>query len=299
MQGNSAGAYGSFGLPPNPPMLTLLPPKVGPYPYKMSYQSESSEKDFITRLRMNWAHYYFLAGLAIFSAPVTAALQLSRDASVRYWVGDCGEYALLIPGFLVIFHVFNCAVGEPRMFSLIFTSVIPAIILVVISLIHLHRTYAAADLLVSKDCTTLDRQRDTQRSWRAAAEIFERCLNRTVAEHHISFNEGLKLVKLQDCIEYKVRDPDIWAAHRGTWRYLKRMEEEHECSGWCVHSVPLWSSMGTKDACAITAGNFLTHRVNAVGHRMLAYSLVVGIGSILAIMLAGRLARRRGREWTV
>mmetsp|Transcript_102812 Transcript_102812/g.299883 ORF Transcript_102812/g.299883 Transcript_102812/m.299883 type:complete len:336 (+) Transcript_102812:113-1120(+) len=276
---------------------TLLPQKVGvQLPER---DAGEAEEQLARRLRRNWPHYYMLACLALFSAPVTAALHLAEDASVSFWVGDWGFYAVVVPWLLALFHVVNVRVGEPRMIAVICTTVVPAIVLGVIANIHLNLSGEFAHRLIAKDCVTWREKRGLQASWTAAAGLYERCVNRTVAEHGLSLGDGLEVLRLQDCNEYVVQDPDVWAEHRKGWEYLRRLEEEHECAGWCYHAVPLWSFQGTKDACAITAGNVLIQRVDVVASRMLSYSVAVGIVAILGIMLYGREMRRRGFEWSL
>lgn len=299
VQASGATSYGTL-----PPYKSALAGEIrmlvqGKADKNFAVEGSGDQEILFQQLRRHWPHYYTLACLALFSAPVTAALHLARDASVHFWVGNIGFCAFAIPWLLALVHVFNVKVREARMIPVICSTVIPAIILGVIANVHMHWSGQISHRLISKDCTTWQTKRNIQKSWVVAAGLYERCVNRTTAEHQLKFSDGLQFLRLQDCSEFDVQAPDIWAAHRPAWAYLRRMEEDHECSGWCFHSAPLWSFQATKDACAITAGNVMTNRVDIVSQRMLAYALVVGIISILSIMQYGHELRKRGVEWSL
>jgi len=294
----SYGGLPGIAAPPAQQILTAPHPSKARRPVEEFFAEDGGgDLNLMRQLRKHWPHYYTLACLALFSAPVTAVLHLAEDASVEFWIGNWGYAALLVPWLLALCHLYNSQVGELRMLPVIYSTVVPCIVLGVIANVHIALSTGYALQLLSKDCTTWKGKRDLQSSWTQAATLYERCVNRTTAEHGLRFVDGLAFIRLQDCAEYAVQTPDIWAGQRESWRYLQRMELEHECSGWCYHTVALWSFQGTKDACSVTAGNVMIERVKWVSHRHLCYALVSGLTCIFAIMAYGSRMRAKGREW--
>merc|ERR1719284_150855 len=90
-----------------------------------------------------------------------------------------------------------------------------------------------ADQLFSVDCDTFTGKRELQRSWDAAKELFEKCLQdtvrRTASDSNLTLEAATRLYRIQDCEEY----PNQHYLHKTDWEYLWYLEEEHSCAGWC------------------------------------------------------------------
>lgn len=246
-----------------------------------------------------WPHAFTLSVLAVYGAPILAFCNLSRDASVQFWVGPLGMSTLAIPVLLVVCHMVHLRLGMPREGPVISTAVLPAVMLLILGNLHLVMSSGLGAVLVSKDCTTFQAKQDVQHSWRVAAQLYETCINRTVRANHVPFAEGLKLVRLPDCAEYKVKDngEDPHEEFRERWEYLRLVEEQYACAGWCWEAVPMWTTQRVKDACSYASGLVLKQRVRFVASRVIAYSVIVGAVFITGIVQFGAHIRRRGEDW--
>lgn len=253
----------------------------------------------------SWHHYrnlwptYFL--LAIFTAvgvPIITSIQLARDPSVQYWIGRHGYVALLLPPYLLFLNGMLMRRG-PKMIPIILSTMAPFLYVVVGGKFHLDKASVVAEMLYSSDCTTFVPKQDIHRSWVAAARIYEKCIERITAESGLNHTEGLKLYRLQECKEY-IPEPgqeDIHAKHRTAWQYLRMLEEDHSCCGWCWETRPLWTFGEVRDACSAAAGKILMTKAVGLSNNMYYYGLACVIVSGAGVAFMGHEIRKGGNEW--
>lgn len=246
-----------------------------------------------------WPHGFTLAILACYGVPTVEAVRLAREPSVQYWVGWLGYLALAIPVLLALAHGVHLRMGRPAEIPVIITTVVPAILLNLIATEHLAVSGNIGAILVSKDCMTHMVKQEVQHSWKVAANLYEGCVNRTTKEHKLPFSEGLRVLRLQDCAEvFAIVDgKDPFEEHRERWQYLRSMEEQYACSGWCWESAPLWTFQAVKDSCAATSGMVLLHRVGIVSSQIQCIAVLLGTVFALCTALLGVRLRRGGGSW--
>jgi len=229
-----------------------------------------------------WPHYFTLALLAVFGAPVISGVHLASEASVSYWIGSWGFLAMAIPWYLALLHAVHQNRGAPKLVPVLFGSVVPAVVLFVVANVHLTATGIVANMLMSDDCTTHPKKQEIHHSWVIAAGLYEQCVNRTSAAKGLSYEQGLSQYRLQDCDEFQPQQPDPWASHREEWAYLRGLEEEHLCSGWCWSSRPLWTyTEDANDPCSAVAGAVLMNKVKPTAIQMMVVSLVGVLASAI------------------
>lgn len=246
-----------------------------------------------------WPHYFTLALLTSFGGPVISGIHLASEPSVAYWIGPWGYIAMAVPCYLALCHAMHQYLGGPKLVPVLLGSVIPAVVLFVVANVHLSATGIVANMLMSDDCTTYPMKQHIHHSWGVAAGLYEQCVNRTAAAKDISYEQGLSNYRLQDCEEYQHRDPDPWSAHRESWTYLRGLEEEHLCSGWCWPSRPLWTyAEDANDACSAVAGAVLMNKVKPTAIQMMVVSLVgVLVAAIGMADYSRRIRHETGLEW--
>lgn len=250
-------------------------------------------------LSAHWPHYFTLFMLTVFGAPIIAAFHLAQDESIEYWVGATGLLPLAIPFYLALCHILHLR-GHPKLLPIVASSVVPSILLFVVGNSHIRVTGIMVDMLMSTDCTTFAMKQDLHRSWMVAAALYDDCVNRTALEKGISYEEGLQLWRLHEFEEYGVdvgSDEDVYAQHRPKWEYLRRMEENHLCAGWCWHSRPLWAFGEVRDSCSSTAGALLRSKVTPLASRIMTFSALTFFVAVFAIMYLGANIRRYGDDW--
>jgi len=231
-----------------------------------------------------WPHFYTAACLAVYGMPAITLAHLARVPSVNYWIGPDGYYAPLIPAGILLLHVVHERIGKPRLIPVIFSSVVPALILFAMANKHLLETKAQAGMLLSKDCRTFPLKGDVHRSWVIATQVFSGCINRTARQLERPAADVYKITRFQECLEWTPRQDDPWAEHRRAWAYLRSLEEDHACSGWCWPAPATWAYGPVKDACSVSAGAELLEKIYPVTIRLLIFSAIAGTISVLGIL---------------
>lgn len=252
-----------------------------------------------------WAAGFLLLCLAIFGAPMLAIFRLAREPSVQYWVGPWGYLTGVIPVLMAVSYYVHVSAHRPRLIPVVFSTVIPSIILIAIANIHLSCTSAVANMLVSSDCVTYKEKNTIQSAWLIADRLYDECLNRTATQHGLSYQEGLKLFRFNECLEYQAsytenedaKTFDEYADHRPIWEFLRGLEQQESCGGWCEEARPLWTFQETKDSCSLACGAGLVNKVKPVAVQLLTYSFLVLILSIVGIRYIGKELHKHGMEW--
>lgn len=247
----------------------------------------SAVKNVVNREKMAfslWPHCYTAACLSVYGFPCITLRHLAEDESVEYWIGPYGFYAPLIPVFILAMHAVHLKRGRPELIPVICSCVLPAVLLFGIANQHLLSTNSRAQMLLSKDCRTFPLKGEVHRSWVVATEVFSGCVNRTALEWQRTPASVRDIRRFQDCREWVPEKVDPWAEHRRSWEYLRSLEEEHSCSGWCWPSAPIWTYEKPKDACSVSAGAVLKAKVTPVATRMLFYAGIAGAVAILGIL---------------
>lgn len=251
----------------------------------------TSESAAVSTLINNlWPHAFTMAGFAIFGAPVIFGVHLAQDASVKFWIGPFGWITLVIPFLIVVCHLVHLKVGRPNQLALIFSTVIPATILLIVANIHLMGMKVIGSQLASTDCINYRDKLDVERAWGAAAVLYRECLTRTADENKIRFEDGMQIFRLPECEEYHAQ-PDKYAEYRDTWNYLQSLEEEQQCSGWCQESTPIWTFNAVTDSCSYAAGTVLKVKIASQASRMLAYSTLAMVLSVGGVAFIGSHVR--------
>mmetsp|Transcript_125300 Transcript_125300/g.227983 ORF Transcript_125300/g.227983 Transcript_125300/m.227983 type:complete len:443 (-) Transcript_125300:76-1404(-) len=272
-------------------------------------------------------HLFTLAWGAIFCAPVAIALGLAKDATVQYWVGPIGLFALLVPFFLTVGYVYHVRSGRLRLMGMIISSIVPAIMLGFVGQAHLwSTTKVLTDLLYSHDCVTYAPKTIVQRAWKVADTILDECIAERAAKFeakedlfgggskHMRKGEAVNVptrdimkVTVEDCKRYAAAfhcstfwgSRDHICAHITTkgerlvdfvpeWTYLKRLEAEQQCSGWCTYERPVWTLGETKDSCTVTSAEVIRSKVRPMAFMLVIVSFLIFLASWISICIAQR-----------
>jgi len=254
--------------------------------------------DTMNPLTAPFPTYFTGAMLALFSSPIISGMHLASDESVAYWVGSWGYLAALIPVLLIAAHAAHSRLGKLGLLPVVFSTIVPAFVGMMIANVHVMRISGISGQLVSSDCTTWVRKQEMQNAWKAAEKLYDGCINSTVTRHGLTMEDGYRLFRIQECTEYAPGPIDAHAKYRAQWDYLMYLEADTQCAGWCTEGRALWTfEKGGRDPCAAAAGAALGDKVKPVVSRMLAYSTLILLLSAIGVGVAGKVLRERGDDW--
>lgn len=332
----------SLPMPPSPPRTERLPrlPMESPSNQLLPPRIEHAMKRSPVEWRFfpsSWAHtayptafvyvhFFALACLAMFSAPVAICLLLATDANVQYWLGYWAFVALVVPFLVLLGYAIHLRRGRLALCPIVTSTLIPSVLLLCIGLVHLCEMHGALPhSLISHDCNTYGPKYEVEQAWRNASSLYAECRARyeepgrgfrpfrfeecegyqmasrgcdgvevDVGDHpmwRIAVRDVHGLFRTGDVAASAVVGPcgmlDIFAQHRNAWTYLRRLELEEHCSGWCQEAAsPLWTSQEAKDSCSAAASQVITQKIRPMSWKLVELSLVALLLSVVGI---GRL----------
>eukprot|EP00927_Polykrikos_kofoidii_P015819 TRINITY_DN17084_c0_g1_i1.p1 TRINITY_DN17084_c0_g1~~TRINITY_DN17084_c0_g1_i1.p1 ORF type:complete len:305 (+),score=37.88 TRINITY_DN17084_c0_g1_i1:92-916(+) len=248
-----------------------------------------------------WPTFFTTFVLACVIPPVIESIRLTQDPTVRYHIGVVGYASLLAPVCILACHIWLVRLGSPKRSPVLVATLVPCVIFFWVGTVHSKAGKAVSSVLQTRDCTDDNLKLTLQHSWYAAAEFYEGLVNKSAASRGISFVDGLKMWRLQQFEAYSHgigTANDRFGEYRKDWEFLRSMEEAHLCAGWCWFSRPIWTFQEVHDACSFTAAAVLNHQVGSIAPKLVMYSQVLIVASVLFIVVAGKELENRGIDWT-
>jgi hypothetical protein len=238
-----------------------------------------------------WHEYFTWGCLVVYGPPTLVTMRIAADASVAYWAGLSGWLVLFVPALIFLWRAVLSSFDAPRVATVLPSSLAPALLLAWLAELYMSTADELAPRLMSTDCVTFPAKLEVQRSWEAAERIHRRCVE------HISEASGLSpaAVRLQDCVEFAdliTSDVDTWEEHHATWDYLRELEEDSACSGWCYHARPLWTRERTKDPCSVVVGAALEYKVKSAATQVMVFCCVVTVAVFACVALLRKLVQK-------
>lgn len=231
----------------------------------------------------------------LFLLPTYLTMKNDLHPIAAYWSSGLVWILLVIPTIIVGVHYVHVRKGGPHKVAVIVGIVVPSVLLLLFSNHQLAWALDRHDKLFSVDCDSFHGKRKLQQSWDAASMLLEKCYNETVTMHDSGLTvERLRSTfRIQDCDEYKIQLRHNYA----DWTYLKMLEENFYCSGWCGFAPQIWANSVSKDSCAMVASVFFEDNVHhhslEVCFMMVAAVLICAV----ALVFLGPILREKGYDW--
>merc|ERR1719188_2317343 len=115
----------------------------------------------------------------------------------------------------------------------------------------------------------------------------------------------METFRIQDCEEYQSALTGLTAggtrayeeSHIQDWTYLRRLEEDHFCAGWCYHAQQLWSSKMNKDSCSVAVSHIYGGYVRPHASQVCCLMLVALGATAMMLIMLGPVLRRHSLDW--
>lgn len=251
---------------------------------------------FMQRTRGLFPTLYSILMLAIFGSPVMTGIRLGMDPTVLYWIGWHSWLILLVPFFVVCSHVAHVLIGRPEFVTMIFSSVIPAIIVIFTGITIMATSSTASYRLLSSDCTTFNDKYNLNNAYKEAEIVYERCVTRLASSEGAKVEDVQQSLVVQDCDEFW----ELEGRWYNEWAYIAEMEETQACSGWCEQpTMKLFTTKhrGRPDSCSKVAGHILQGRVHWNAVRMLTIGCLDLVVAVIAIVVINEFMINRDLKW--
>lgn len=235
----------------------------------------------------------------LFGAPVVTGITIASDPTVEYWIGRIGYAVIAIPFILVICHIVQAYTGRPMFFPILFSVVGPGLIIIVVGFQHTLPVGSITSRLTSTDCITFTEKFRVEDAYRSARRLYDNCVAASLANSTQPVPSNATAtsdILVQSCPDYNEQ-----GEFGREWTYLRRMETEGDCSGWCNNGeTALWTKNDqNRDSCAMAAGAILMHKILPFAERMAfvgVVGFVAGMAIIVALELSIHRAQGQGKE---
>jgi len=202
-------------------------------------------------------------------------------------------------------HITHWLRGVPTKSAVVVGLIVPNLIVLFCANLQYMGAVDKSEKLFSTDCNSFQEKRRLQASWEAAYNLYMNCIDQTSARTGHPRDTLIELFRIQDCEEYagaisgfdKSGRPHPQGGFAKDWTYLRSLEEDHFCSGWCYRGQQLWATKTTKDSCTSAVSHiyrgYVRPHTSQVCMLMLA---ALACSSVLLIML-GPVIRKQGLDW--
>lgn len=232
----------------------------------------------------------------VFFTPIFLMVRIGRDTNVRYWLGPWCDIAAFLPCLFILGHIVHSSRGRPHKPTVLLCLLVPAITLLVLGEFVLTAVADRANQLFSTDCDTFPEKRALESQHVAAEGVFATCLADTVSSGRggdLTLEHAAELYRIQDCEEY---ESELQTRQRD-WTYLRHMEEEHRCAGWCSVGQPVWTFGEVRDSCSVAASTIFDGKIRHMASQVTVYTIVVLFITSIALLFVGDPLRQAGIDW--
>jgi hypothetical protein len=272
-----SGGYGSFNEDLYfPGASSKLDSDDMPLPVSLSEQV----RDYLPMI-------FTMACILAFLNPIWLTASLGQDKTVQYFLGPWCRLAALLPIFFIVAHALFWIKRRPPRPVILMCVLLPTSFLMIVSNITFTRASMLADFLSGSDCT-LPVEQQIEKSYKAARDLYQECLEETLrlapADKNLTWSKASHLYRFQDCTEFNDTSS---RSYQADWKYLKYMEEEYNCAGWCNESAPIWTHREVRGPCSVAAVQILDKKIVFRSRQIFTYSL--GLAVCISILLVTRL----------
>lgn len=231
----------------------------------------------------------------LFAVPAWAELSLARDEALSYFRSDRTDVVMIIPVLICATHYIHLRQRVPNKLAVMVTLIVPSLILFLCASGSRIAALDKYDKLLSANCDALPEKQALQDSWEAAYSLYADCLEQTTKASNYSVAQLMDRFRITDCEEYSTAYAG--RSHQKEWTYLKYLEGNLFCSGWCYPGQQLWSSGVHKDSCSAVVSQLYRSHVAPRGSQVGSFMLVVLGSAIVAVTALGPVLRNHGVEW--
>lgn len=223
------------------------------------------------------------SALAFLYPLMLVALMLSKP-TMRFW---CGQWLLsvivVVPAWLLIVHLVVARGTVSRAMTPLLAILVPAAFLAFVCQVHVWWFGGQGVALQAHDCQSWRKKAELEASWQDANTLFEACVASASERRGLPLREAALVIRLEECTGYSA----AFAAHQQDWSYLRHLEEEYRCGGWCAPAAPLWYAQPLRgNSCSKVAARVMDDGVFLRMRQISTYSALLLLAGCLALFLS-------------
>mmetsp|Transcript_97428 Transcript_97428/g.275562 ORF Transcript_97428/g.275562 Transcript_97428/m.275562 type:complete len:276 (+) Transcript_97428:163-990(+) len=219
--------------------------------------------------------------LLVFAGPVMKSMTLAYEPSVSFWMGRMPRYIVLMPAVLIFLgHCVHRVRGAPSRLAVIISLIGSSSVLIFLGNKVFMNAYHFANAFAASDCEPGTDKYMLEASWQRARDFSETCYSGT---------RGTQGHVITDCSSYEEAARD-----NPSWAYLRKIELDYGCGGWCAPGPGLWVKGAVLDPCSAVVSEVLTAKVERLSTQVIAFCLIVAaLTAVFIIILGPDIPNRR------
>jgi hypothetical protein len=208
------------------------------------------------------ADMHTFALLLVFTPPFILSMWYPTNKESVYFNGYGAYSAICVPILICALHVAQRFMKSPPKLLFVGSFWIPALFFVCIGAVYMNEARKHHNNLSGSECQSSSEGGDLQKAYKVAY---------TVASHCRLPNGAVQANSVMGCPGYKA----ALAEWEEEFTYLKELESQHQCGGFCKGSVRLWYGAGER---APSCRTFVQERLAAIhslSSLLLWYNVIV------------------------
>jgi len=194
------------------------------------------------------ADMHTFALLLVFTPAFILSMWFPGNKESVYWTGYGAYAALSVPILICALHIAQRFMKAPPKLLFLGSFWIPALIFVIIGAVYMNDTRLHQQGLQGSDCESHSEGAALQKAYKVAYGVAANC----------KFGKGaVAPTSVMGCPNYKAAKEE-W---EDEFNYLKLLEAQHPCGGFCKGGVRLWYGAGNN---APSCRTFVQERLKAI-----------------------------------
>lgn len=209
----------------------------------------------------------------LFFFPVAMMFYLHSKPAVKYWLGDWTFFAALaVPIWILLCHFMLVKRALKKKLFAVLVIVFPAAFLAGVSQVQAWQFRETGAALLAFDCQSFLQKASIERSWVAASYLKANCTSALLKATGASPGQVSVVLDFEDCPGFAENK----AFYGKDWQYLKHLERDYHCGGWCYPQPQIWMKQtNVHDSCSSAASRTMLANVSTIGIQVAVYSGVM------------------------
>lgn len=202
----------------------------------------------MTQSRVADMHTFAL--LLVFTPPFIISMWFPNNKESVYFNGQGAYAAICVPVLICALHVAQRFMKSPPKLLFIGSFWLPAIIFVIIGAVYMNEARKHHQGLESSECESSSEGGSLEKAYKVAYGVASTCRLGPGA---------VQATSVMGCPDYKAQKEE-WEEE---FTYLKALESQHPCGGFCKGGLRLWYGAGKY---APSCRTFVQERLKAILH---------------------------------
>lgn len=235
---------------------------------------------------------FTLFNIAVFLTPIWITYHAGKDKHVQQWISSYTWNVVFLVVLWPLAHFVHYIKGAPIKLVVVICLMAQSITLLIASNYVMIEAYKVGSALMAEGCRAYVPKLELENDFVQAKTFYAECMSETIRTSNISSSQAMEQYRIQDCTTYEKMTNKF-----PNWLYLRYLEENFQCAGWCTEDEPLWTGAPARDACSTVVAEDLFNNIQTSMLQVLVYSSFVLIVVSVTLLYFDPILRNHGLDW--